>query len=132
MVPNPPTPLDTMTPKRSLLIAFIFPTISLLSPLHSIASFAATIANWVNRSIFRRSLGSITDSKSRLRTSPANLTLRLLTSRSVIGPIPQTPFFADSHISLQLFPMGVTAPIPVMTTLFFKLPFLHPHLISDL
>ena len=120
IVVSPPIPLDNITPHlnvsslpKSIAESFT-------------ASSAAASAYIVKSSIFLNSALSTILSASKPFTSPASLTALFSVLKCVILLIPHLPAFTASHISLTLFPTGVTAPIPVITTLLI-LPFLRLH-----
>src|SRR4030042_4816946 len=111
---KPPMPLPKITPQ------FSRESLSLLNPASFTASFAATIPIWVNLSILFNSLESRTSAGLKSLISAAIFTLNSAVSNALIKSIPHLPFFILSQKVLTLLPMGVIAPIPVITTLFFK------------
>jgi hypothetical protein len=81
----PPMPVPRITPARN------GSSLPASSPLSAMASRAATMANWVNRSSRRSSRGSTMPVGSNCFTSPANFTLKSAVSNRVIGPMPLRP-----------------------------------------
>lgn len=108
----PPSPQPHITPIRFLfkvsksIFAFV------------IASSAAYRAYCVKRSYFLISFFSKMCHGLKFLTSHANLVLNCEVSNLVIGVAPLTPLIKECQYSDTLFPMGVTAPNPVITTLF--------------
>ena len=81
------------------------------------ASLEAASRNCVKRAMRRASLGSMSCSSGlKSLTSAAIFTGQLLASKSVMGPTPHLPSRMAAQKSLMFLPMGVTAPIPVITT----------------
>ena len=117
MVGRLPMPLERMMPQRSRAGS----SFSMDSPLSFTASSAAATAIWVKRAIFLASRRSMTVSGSKFLTSPASLTLKLVVSKRVMGPMPQTPARALAQVSAAFRPMGFTVPMPVTTTLRFSI-----------
>src|SRR5699024_9027384 len=113
----PPTPLETHTPMRAVS------SCSRSRPLSAMASAAAYMANWEKRSIRRTSFLSSTLVGSKFFTSAARETFWLEASYRVMGAMPHTPARAASQVSETVWPRGVTAPIPVMTTRLFSIMF---------
>ena len=89
------------------------------------ASSATMSANLANRSSLRLYFRSKWLSKSRFFTSQANWVLNLEASKRVIGAEPLFPFKRPSQYSCALFPIGVSAPIPVTTTRFNSMLFVY-------
>src|SRR3954447_26911770 len=83
------------------------------------AILLAATANWLKRPILRDSLRSMNSSGAKSFTSPASFTSTFSVSIRVVVAIPDTPFFIFSHVVSISLPKGVTAPIPVITILFF-------------
>src|SRR3954447_5381339 len=83
------------------------------------AILLAATANWLKRPILRDSLRSMNSSGAKFFTSPASFTSTFSVSIRVAVAIPDTPFFIFSHVVSISLPKGVTAPIPVITILFF-------------
>ena len=110
----PPIPLPTKTPARSRFI------VSRLSFESSNASFAAANANCVYLSIRLDSFLSIKSSGVKSLISPPILQRCSLVSNCSIKLIPFLPFFKLSKNFSLPIPIGVTGPIPVMTTRFFN------------
>ena len=81
------------------------------------ASSTDTKAYCVKRSYFRISFTSKWFFGSKSFNSQAKEVLNFSVSNLVIGPAPLTPFFMFSQYSSTEFPIGVNAPIPVITTL---------------
>ena len=108
----PPIPLPTITPKR------VGSIVASVKPLISHASKAATKPYWENKSILFCSLRSKTALGSNSFTSPAKATPVSSESNLVILPIPSLPSTRLCQNSFTVLPNGVTAPMPVMTTLF--------------
>src|SRR3989454_991458 len=107
----PPVPVPIKTPTRFT---------STLSQLFArqasvIASSAAPIANWENKSYRRSSFLSRKRAGSKSFTSHANLTELRTGSKRVIGPAPDRPATRPSHVLWTSFPSGLTSPRPVMT-----------------
>src|SRR5690606_4424889 len=111
-VARPPIPDPQITPTRFLS------TLSSIIREWETASLAATIPNWVLRSIFFDSFLSKWFNGSKPFTSQANFVLKFEASKRVIGAAPLLPFTRFSQYSFVLLPIGVTAPNPVTTTLF--------------
>ena len=88
-------------------------------PASANASFAAATAYWEKVPIRLAALKSIRSFATKPFTSPARCTLYSVVSNFVMVPIPQAPFRTPSQNSSTVFPIGVTAPSPVMTTLLF-------------
>ncbi len=112
VVPMPPMPEPTYTPRRSGSMA---PSAS--SPLDAMASSDATSANCT-----LRSLCSATDlpraaAASKPFTSAATLTRKPVVSNAVMVPMPDSPLTSASQLCGAVLPTGVMAPMPVMTTL---------------
>src|SRR5258706_13882501 len=80
------------------------------------ASSATTIAYWVKGSSFRASFRSMKFETSKPLISQANLVLKRVASKRVIAAAPDFPFFKPSQYSWRVFPIGVNAPTPVITT----------------
>ena len=97
------------------------------SPASSMASLAAATANCENLSILLAIFLSMKSSGSKSFTSAASFTLYSSVSKAVMGAKPVFSSFTDLQNSSTPMPMGVTAPIPVTTTLLLLIsPFLHP------
>ena len=109
-VSMPPMPEPTRTPIRAALLS------SMTSPESSTAMSADAIPYWVKRSILRTSLRSPHWEGSKSFTSQAKRTSWLAASKCVMGSAPLTPARAFFQNSPAVFPIGVTAPIPVTTT----------------
>ena len=112
IVVNPPIPELTNTPTFS---KSVFSFVILLSKK---ASLAATIANWELLSNLFACFGSKCSNGLKFLTSAASLVLYVLASINVILSIPHFLFSIPFHVSSTLFPIGVIAPNPVITTLF--------------
>src|SRR5690606_3323781 len=82
-----------------------------------IASSTEIKAYCVNKSYFLASAFSIWFNGSKPLSSQANFVLNFDVSNFVMGLAPLTPFKSDCQKSSTLFPMGVNAPNPVITTL---------------
>src|SRR5207247_4498442 len=111
-VATPPVPVPIKTPTRFT---------STLSQLFArqaslIASSAAPIANWENRSYRRSSFLSRKRAGSKSFTSHANRTDDCTGSKRVIGPAPDRPATRASQVVRVVLPSGLTSPRPVMTT----------------
>ena len=117
-VSKPPMPEPQITPTLFLS------TSSVIIPECSTASRAAIRPNCVFLSIFFASFLSKYCKGSKFFTSQANLVLKFVASKRVIGAAPLSPFTRLSQKSLALFPTGVIAPKPVTTTLFNSINFL--------
>ena len=87
-------------------------------PLSSTAWVAAAMAYWQNRSYLRTSDFSMYCRGSKSFTSAATLHLWSAVSKWVMGPMPHLPAFRLFQKLSTSLPMGVTHPIPVMTTRF--------------
>jgi hypothetical protein len=105
----PPIPVAKMTPPRSATTSG--------SPASAQASFAAAMPNCVNRSVRRASLTSRNSLGSNPSTSPATETGRSPMGNCVIVRTPFRPLARPCQKSSTPIPIGVTGPIPVMTTL---------------
>ena len=94
--------------------------------LSSTASVAAATAYCVYKSFFLKSFFSKYFVGSKSLTKPAILTFRpsVLKRSSGIKSIPETPFTRLSQVVFISLPTGVTAPIPVTTTLLILATFL--------
>ena len=101
-----------MTPTESLSI------VSRLMPQSLTASSPTTIPNWVLGSIFLTSFRFKWSRISKFFISQANFVLNFSGSKRVMGPAPLEPFSKLDQYSCLLLPMGVKAPIPVITTRF--------------
>ncbi|EAL13276.1 hypothetical protein protein [Bacillus cereus G9241] len=111
----PPIPEPIHTPIRG-------PFSSVISSFASAtAIFAAATAYCVKRSIRRASFLSIYFSTSKSLISAATFAGNSSGSILVSRPIPDTPFLMFSHAVSTSVPTGVTAPSPVITTLFFSI-----------
>ena len=108
-VPIPPIPVPNITPNFS---GSTFPSI----PLSSTACAAAATASCAYLSVLNISFTSRYSFGSKPFTSAASFALKPSVSKKVIGAIPFFPFLRLFHVSLTLFPTGVTAPKPVTTT----------------
>src|SRR3954469_10154233 len=85
----------------------------------TIASRAATIANWDTRSSCGISRSSRCCTGSKPLTSPPTFCSSVSASAgSVSGPSPLLPALRPSQYGATVWPSGVTAPRPVMTTRF--------------
>src|SRR6476469_2567867 len=114
-VPMPPLPEPHITP-----ISFLSSSgkeEKSICPLLT-ASAADATAYWENRSYLRRSFLSKYFSPLKFFTSQANLVLNFEASNFVIGPAALLPATILSQNSWTELPRGVTAPMPVITTLF--------------
>src|SRR5690606_23387139 len=107
----PPLPDPQLTPTRFLS------TWSKSTPPLARASSTAMSAYWVKRSYFRASDLGMWSRGSKFLSSQANFVLNFSGSNFVMGPAPLTPASSDFQKSSTLFPIGVKAPIPVITTL---------------
>src|SRR5689334_2338063 len=109
---RPPMPLAMMAPqrKRSSLEKSSFASAT--------ASLAAATAYWAKGSIRFASLGSMYWAGSKFFTSAPNVTECPVTSNFVILAAPLLPVKRAFQKASTLFPTGVMAPSPVMTTLF--------------
>src|SRR6266540_3166957 len=105
----PPMLVANTTPPRSALISGF--------PASSQASLADAIEKWTNRSVRRASFTSSHVETSNPSTSPANFTGRSEGSNLVILRIPLRPEVAPAQKSSTPMPIGVTGPMPVITTL---------------
>ena len=111
----------------------------MLIPASSNASFAAATAYCEKGSILFAALKSMRSFATKSFTSAAICTLNSEASNFVIGPIPTLPSLIPVQNSSTVFPIGVTAPRPVTTTLLFSIsksiPFrdkdFHPSLVSS-
>ena len=110
VVRMPPMPLPMYTPSRS---GSTVPAIL----LSCMACVAAATAYCTNRSFLRSSLFSKCSSGSKPLTSAATLTFFSEASKRVMKSTPQTPLTRELQYSSRWLPTGVTAPIPVTTTL---------------
>ncbi|MBA7542022.1 hypothetical protein ES705_34338 [subsurface metagenome] len=115
IVKKPPMPVPKITPHFSREL-FSLP----FNPASFSASIAAAMPIWENLSILFNSLKSITSAGLKSLTSAAIFTLNSEVSNDLIKSIPHFPFFIFSQKVSTLFPNGVIAPIPVITTLFFN------------
>src|SRR5213594_3627053 len=111
-VATPPVPVPIKTPTRFT---------STLSQLFArqasvIASSAAPIANWENKSYRRSSFLSRKRAGSKSFTSHANRTDDFTGSKRVIDPAPDRPATRASQVVRVVLPSGLTSPRPVMTT----------------
>ena len=91
----------------------------MFSPASSKASFAAATAYCEKSSILFAALKSMRSFATNPFTSAAICTLNSDASNFVIGPIPTLPSLIPAQNSSTVFPIGVTAPSPVTTTLLF-------------
>src|SRR5215207_4154392 len=87
------------------------------TPASANASFPAPRANRTFGSSRFMSLAEARPWASKSLTSPAIETGYSLASKARMSSIPLRPARAASHVALASLPIGVTAPIPVMTTL---------------
>ena len=87
----------------------------------AMASPAATQANWENLSSLFASFLSRWSLATKSFTSPAIRTGNSEASNCLIVSIPETPFLRLFQVSSTLFPTGVMAPTPVITTLWLIL-----------
>ena len=110
-VPIPPFPDPQITPIRSLF------SVSKLMLAFLTASSTEIKAYCVNKSYFLASAFSIWFKGSKPLSSQANFVLNFDVSNLVMGLVPLTPVKSDCQKSSTLFPMGVNAPSPVITTL---------------
>ena len=117
IVATPPSPLPIQVPN------LVRSSFSRSIPAFLIASPVAATAYWQNGSILLAAFGSIYCFGSKSFTSAPILHLYSDTSNFVISPIPTLFFLMPSQNSSTLFPIGVTAPIPVTTTLFISFSF---------
>ena len=112
---SPPIPEAEEIPNRSILT-------SSLKFASSIASLAALMPSWINRSAFLTSLASITSLGLKPTISPAILTENFCASKSSISLIPHLPStMAENAVSLS-FPTLLIIPKPVTTTRFTRSP----------
>ena len=88
-------------------------------PASSNASLAAATAYCENSSILFAALKSMRSFATKSFTSAAICTLNSDASNFVIGPMPTLPSLIPAQNSSTVFPIGVTAPSPVTTTLLF-------------
>ena len=88
-------------------------------PASSNASLEAATANWEKRSILLAVFGSMHAFGSKSFTSAASFALYSVVSNAVIGAIPTFFSFKPFQKDSTSFPIGVTAPKPVTTTLLF-------------
>src|SRR5437867_3698660 len=111
-VATPPVPVPIRTPTR------LTSTLSQLFARQAsvIASSAAPIANWANRSYRRSSFLSRKRAGSKSFTSHANRTDDCTGSKRVIAPAPDRPATRASQVVRVVLPSGLTSPRPVMTT----------------
>ena len=86
-------------------------------PASATASRPAPSASSTFRSSFRTSFGEATALASKSFTSAAIRTGNSLASKARIQSIPLSPASAARHVARASFPIGVTAPSPVTTTL---------------
>ena len=114
IVQSPPIPEPNITPILSLFIS------SKLRLLSLIDSLAAITANWVYLSILLDSFLSIKSLGSKSLTSAAIFTFKFSALNKVISSIPFLPSLIPSQKLSTLFPIGVIAPRPVITTLLFN------------
>src|SRR5665648_73715 len=114
IVVKPPMPVPKIIPQ------FSRESLSLLNLASSTASFAAIMPIWVNLSILFNSLESKISAGLKSLISAAIFTLNSEVSNDLIKSMPHLPFFIFFQKVLTLLPSGVIAPIPVITTLFFK------------
>ena len=114
MLRLPPYPDPQITPARvaSMLERSI--------PASFMASSEATKAYWQNGSIFRLSFRSKKSSGLNPFISQANFVLKFSGSNLVISPAPLLPIFMFSQKICTVFPNGVKAPRPVITTLLMQ------------
>src|SRR5438093_1454027 len=105
----PPIPVANTTPPRSALISGF--------PASSQASLADAMEKWTNRSVRRASFTSSQLETSNPSTSPASFTGRSDASNRVIPWIPLRPEVAPAQKASTPMPIGVTGPMPVITTL---------------
>src|SRR5262249_13052539 len=106
----PPIPEPTRTPNRVLSIR------STGSAASSTAITAQAMAYLRNGSNLRSSFLSMYLSDSKPLTSPAIRVANPVGSKRVLGRMPDVPGSKAAQNSSAVFPMGVTAPTPVMTT----------------
>src|SRR5579859_7679082 len=106
-------PLPKMTPMRDL--ASVDNVLGSM-PASWSASSAATMAYWQNGSSRLASLRSRNSSGSKPLTSHANRVSNADASNRVIEVAPLSPRRAADQNSPTVFPIGVSAPIPVTTT----------------
>ena len=88
------------------------------SPESARASLVATRANWTQRSRRRDSLAPKWSLASNPFTSAAKWVSMSDESNWVIGPTPERPAIRLCQVAGALLPSGLTAPTPVITTLF--------------
>src|SRR5229473_5174067 len=109
----PPKPTPTATPaslKRSSA-----------TPESLTATSVAARHIWINRSFLRISFASRKSSGLNPDASPANLTGRSSASNKEIDLTPLRDSLSDLSISSLVIPIGVIAPIPVITTRFLSI-----------
>ena len=111
--PPIPTPIKIAASLMTSLFASI--------DASSSAIFAAATAYCEKRAILRAASGFIYLVASKFFTSPAYRALNVLASKCVMRATPLVPAFAAAHVSATEFPIGVTAPIPVITTRLFSI-----------
>src|SRR5690606_22094940 len=85
------------------------------------ACSATMSAYWVNGSQRLMSLFSRYSAGSKSFSSQANLVLNLDASNLVMGAAPLFPAISPSQNACTSLPIGVSAPIPVTTTLFINI-----------
>src|SRR5713101_1616479 len=106
----PPMPELTITPTSSGFIC------AGSRPAWASACLDAARANWQYRPMWRAVLRSMYSSGLKPLTSAAILVSKLVVSKRVIRPTPDTPSTMFDHTVSRWLPIGVMKPIPVTAT----------------